>query len=44
MADNANRIRRTPEQLIADLQKRIETIKARAEQRKAKKSPACATC
>jgi len=33
------RTRRAPEQLIADLQKRIEAIKARAEQKKIKKSP-----
>lgn len=32
--------RRTPEELIADLQKRIEQIKRRAEQKKAKKNPA----
>jgi predicted transcriptional regulator len=36
----SKRNRRTPEQLIADLQARIDAIKARAEQRKAKKSPA----
>lgn len=34
------RTRRTEEQLIADLEKQIQAIKVRAEQRKAKKSPA----
>jgi hypothetical protein len=34
------RQRRSPEQLIADLEKRINEIKRRAEQRKARKSPA----
>jgi hypothetical protein len=44
MKTNANaqskRTRRSPEQLIADLQKRIEGIKARAEQKKVRQSPA----
>jgi hypothetical protein len=40
VATNSKRSRRSPEQLIADLEKRIHEIKRRAEQRKAKKSPA----
>ena len=40
VANNAKRSRRSPEQLIADLEKRINEIKRRAEQRKAKRSPA----
>lgn len=34
------RVRRSPEQLISDLQKKIEQIKARAERQKVTKSPA----
>jgi hypothetical protein len=37
--ESAKRIRRSPEQLISDLQQRIEQIKARAEQQKTRKSP-----
>jgi len=33
------RTRRSPEQLIADLQKKIEAIKARAEQKKVRQNP-----
>ena len=36
---NGKRTRRTPEQLIADLEKKIDQVKRRAEQRKAKKDP-----
>lgn len=38
-APEAKRVRRSPEQLIADLQKKIEQIKVRAEQKKVKASP-----
>jgi hypothetical protein len=37
---DAKRSRRSPEELIQDLQKRIEKIKARAEQKKIKADPA----
>lgn len=37
---NKNRTRRTPEQMIADLQAEIERVKARAAQAKVKKDPA----
>jgi hypothetical protein len=37
--ESAKRIRRSPEQLIEDLQKRIESIKAGAARKKAQKSP-----
>ncbi len=40
MSNNVKRGRRTPEQLIQDLQARIEQIKKRAEEKKAKRSPA----
>lgn len=40
MPKTANRARRTPEERIAELQKKIEDIKQRAERAKAKKSPA----
>jgi hypothetical protein len=39
VAEASKRSRRSPEQVIADLQKKIEQIKARAEQRQAKRSP-----
>ncbi len=35
----SSRTRRSPEQLIADLQKKIESIKARAEQKKVRQNP-----
>jgi hypothetical protein len=35
----STRTRRSPEQLIADLQKKIEVIKARAEQKKVRQNP-----
>ena len=38
-APEATRVRRSPEQLIADLQKKIESIKTRAAQKKVKASP-----
>jgi hypothetical protein len=40
MVSAAKRSRRTPEQLISDLEKRIASIKLRAEQKKVKQSPA----
>ena len=40
MAKQATRTRRTPEQLIEDLQKKIEQVKARAARAKVKKDPA----
>src|SRR5688500_17848599 len=40
MAKRATRTRRTPEQLIADLQAQIEKVKARAARAKVKKDPA----
>ena len=40
MAQESTRIRRTDEQLIADLEARIANLKTRAAQRKAKRSPA----
>lgn len=39
MVSNAKRVRRSPEQLINDLEKRIASIKMRAEQKKLKASP-----
>jgi predicted ArsR family transcriptional regulator len=40
MAKKPTRTRRTPEQLIEDLQKQIEAVKARAARAKVKKDPA----
>lgn len=40
MPKNVSRTRRTPEQRIAELQAKIESIKQRAERAKAKRSPA----
>jgi len=40
MAKKTTRTRRTPEQLIEDLQKQIEAVKARAARAKVKKDPA----
>jgi hypothetical protein len=40
MAKKPTRTRRTPEQLIEDLQKKIEQVKARAARAKVKKDPA----
>ena len=40
MIKKATRTRRTPEQLIEDLQKQIEAVKARAARAKVKKDPA----
>src|SRR4051812_534152 len=40
MVEESKRVRRSDEQLIADLEARIESLKTRAAQKKAKRSPA----